>query len=176
MVSSRIGGESLSQTEHITLWPVNPLPMPLVESGPMRLNADGVIEAFEGGGSARSAHPVPDELYLRGLFKLRLENAAAAVGFTERYGPLRAPGIAGVLMAADPDSQGIRDAANRLGLRAIQLREIVLADLAKVKDARASMARKALSRVPTTRRFVTWRRRAGPSRSAFATSRRCASR
>ena len=75
---------------HITLWPNEAIPVPAVVVPTLSL-WDDVVMAFRG--PFDHVVEIPEELYLRQVMQLDLEDPAAIQRFVELYGPLGQPGL-----------------------------------------------------------------------------------
>lgn len=105
MVPPRESGSKRFRTTDpaVVVWPGTPVPVPAVATGPVRLNGQ-FLEFSE---EDRTVE-LPDELYLRELLALDVEDLEAVASFTESYGRLGAPG-----WALLPPPQGMRERENR---------------------------------------------------------------
>lgn len=79
----------------LTTWPLQPLPLPPLVVFPLRLTKDGFFErdlTKRAPGSSRGRLvTLPDELYLRELREIDLDDVHAVESFVAAYGPLGRP-------------------------------------------------------------------------------------
>ena len=104
-------GDNTSELRIIT-WPAEQLPIPAVSVGPARLAGDGFIEVWLPWNSSEEQRVVvPEELYLRDLMTLALDDPSAILKFAAAYGTVIVPSLAKVLSAAqgrpDPETEDV---------------------------------------------------------------------
>jgi len=118
----------------LRLWPDMKLPSPPVLVGPWEARANGaIVPAWRTPGDLQ-ARALPDELWLRDLLDLDMQNPEAIARFCSRFGPLRffpaGPGVHQHSVPSDgdfregtrdlhPERDGIADEKERVWMKAI---------------------------------------------------------